>query len=249
MIDRPLSRHGRNIPVSVARRLIIDSMWASRKVPIIHVIRRVAIPNLVAVRRKLVERPAWPAIFGKAFAMVAAETPQLRRAFFRWPWPRFHEFPESTIAIAIDTQALGNTGVMTVRIRKPEAVPAKTLSADLRRATADPLASKSVRLMVKTSRYPFFIRRLLWWACVNIPRMRRHAIGTFGLTSVAHLGATLGRIISPASFVLTYGPLQDDGSLEVGLSFDHRIIDGALAARALARLEEILNSSILAELR
>jgi hypothetical protein len=35
----------------------------------------------------------------------------------------------------------------------------------------------------------------------------------------------------------------------VRLNFDHRIFDGALAARVLVRLEQVLNSSILDELR
>ena len=38
-------------------------------------------------------------------------------------------------------------------------------------------------------------------------------------------------------------------SLNVRLSFDHRIFDGALAGRALSRLDQVLNSSILDELR
>jgi len=32
------------------------------------------------------------------------------------------------------------------------------------------------------------------------------------------------------------------------LTFDHRVFDGALAGRALARLEEVLNTSVLEEL-
>ena len=46
--------------------------------------------------------------------------------------------------------------------------------------------------------------------------------------------------------------LRADGSLgqvTVRLSFDHRIFDGALAARVLTRLDRVLNSSILDELR
>jgi pyruvate/2-oxoglutarate dehydrogenase complex dihydrolipoamide acyltransferase (E2) component len=33
------------------------------------------------------------------------------------------------------------------------------------------------------------------------------------------------------------------------LNFDHRIFDGAFAARALTRLDQVLNSSLLQELR
>jgi hypothetical protein len=43
--------------------------------------------------------------------------------------------------------------------------------------------------------------------------------------------------------------MDSEGKLMVRLNFDHRIFDGALAARVLIRLEQVLNSSILDELR
>jgi pyruvate/2-oxoglutarate dehydrogenase complex dihydrolipoamide acyltransferase (E2) component len=43
--------------------------------------------------------------------------------------------------------------------------------------------------------------------------------------------------------------MDSEGRLMVRLNFDHRIFDGALAARVLARLEQMLNSAILEELR
>jgi hypothetical protein len=38
--------------------------------------------------------------------------------------------------------------------------------------------------------------------------------------------------------------MSDDGVLDVRVIYDHRVMDGATVARALARLEEILNSAI-----
>jgi pyruvate/2-oxoglutarate dehydrogenase complex dihydrolipoamide acyltransferase (E2) component len=44
-------------------------------------------------------------------------------------------------------------------------------------------------------------------------------------------------------------PADVDGNIVVRLTFDHRIFDGALAGRALSRLDQVLNSSVLEELR
>jgi hypothetical protein len=43
--------------------------------------------------------------------------------------------------------------------------------------------------------------------------------------------------------------LSADGSLAVRLHFDHRVLDGAPVARALAELEDVLRTEIVAELR
>jgi pyruvate/2-oxoglutarate dehydrogenase complex dihydrolipoamide acyltransferase (E2) component len=48
---------------------------------------------------------------------------------------------------------------------------------------------------------------------------------------------------------LNYGVIAPDGSVDVRLTYDHRVLDGATVARALADLERVLNCEILAELR
>jgi hypothetical protein len=48
---------------------------------------------------------------------------------------------------------------------------------------------------------------------------------------------------------LTYGPLDEQGHSLVTLLCDHRVLDGVLAARALAELEAALHGPIAAELR
>ena len=49
--------------------------------------------------------------------------------------------------------------------------------------------------------------------------------------------------------VLTYGVFSSDDGLDVRIIFDHRVIDGATVARALMRLEEMLNGPVAEELR
>ena len=74
-------------------------------------------------------------------------------------------------------------------------------------------------------------------------------MGGAGQSSAARWRTDLGTSRTPQPCLLSYGPADADGNVVVRLTFDHRVFDGALAGRALARLEEVLNSSILEELR
>ena len=55
--------------------------------------------------------------------------------------------------------------------------------------------------------------------------------------------------LSPLTTTLTYGVIGPDGSCDVRLVYDHRVLDGAVVARALARLEEELTGPVCDELR
>jgi hypothetical protein len=55
--------------------------------------------------------------------------------------------------------------------------------------------------------------------------------------------------LSPLTTLLNYGVMTGEGVLDVRIIYDHRVLDGATVARALGRLEEILNSVILEEVQ
>ncbi len=69
------------------------------------------------------------------------------------------------------------------------------------------------------------------------------------MTSVAAFGGGELHAISPGPFILSYGAVQGDGSIDVLIRWDHRITDAAPVARVLTRLERVLNTEIAAELR
>jgi pyruvate/2-oxoglutarate dehydrogenase complex dihydrolipoamide acyltransferase (E2) component len=48
---------------------------------------------------------------------------------------------------------------------------------------------------------------------------------------------------------LNYGQFEPDGTLDVRLTYDHRVLDGSTVARALVALEAVLHGEILAELK
>ena len=79
-------------------------------------------------------------------------------------------------------------------------------------------------------------------------RRRCHNFGTFGLSSVAAQGAGLLQLIPLPTSMLHYGLFTEASDLDVRLTWDHRVMDGAVAARILVELERTLQGQILAEL-
>jgi hypothetical protein len=69
------------------------------------------------------------------------------------------------------------------------------------------------------------------------------------VTSGAAYGAGELLALSPGPFILSYGVVKPDLTIDVVIRWDHRITDAALMARALARLEQVLNTEISVELR
>jgi hypothetical protein len=47
---------------------------------------------------------------------------------------------------------------------------------------------------------------------------------------------------------LTFGPISPEGLVRVRIIYDHRVCDGGVIAAALKRLEEVLNTDMVAEL-
>jgi hypothetical protein len=102
---------------------------------------------------------------------------------------------------------------------------------------------------LRISRLPRPLRRLVWAiGLYSDGACRGHFFGTFGISVVGSLGAAGLHILSPLTTTLNYGTFADDGGLDVRLTYDHRVLDGAPAARALADLEDVLHGDIRREL-
>lgn len=240
---------GRRIRLSPVRRIVCDFMHISRDVPTIPIERTMVLGRLVAARNAAPERLPWSAIFAKAYALAAAEMPVLRRAFVRFPTTQLYEYPESVASIAVERVYEGEPGVFVMRIRAPENLPLEAIGREIRNAAEAPVESiRSFKKLIMVSRLPRPIRLVLWWLALNVGRWRGNHVGTFGVSVVSAFGADVTHVRSPMTVLLNYGVIGADGTTTVRLVFDHRVLDGAVAARALVRLEGILNGPILEEL-
>jgi hypothetical protein len=240
---------GRAVPLSRPRRLICDLMHFAAGVPTVPVQRTMNLAPVVAARRSCSDRPPWTALFAKAFALVAADVPALRQAYCKFPWPHLYEYPHSVASIAVERDVDGSPAIFALRIKGPETRSLTELKDIVREATTAPVATiGSFQRALSVSGWPRLVRRAIWWLGLNIGRQRANYFGTYGISVYSALGAESLHPLSPLTVTLNYGVIAKDGTVVVRIIYDHRVLDGATVARALARLEQVLNTTICAEL-
>ena len=195
-------------------------------------------------------RPGWAAIFVKAFALVAKEQPILRTLYVKWPLPAFYELPRSVAMVAIARVEDGQDCVLPQKVTAPDEMSLADVDAMIRHAKDAPIEQvPAFRKILRTTRLPLPLRRLAWMIGLNFGRQRANWFGSFGVTSVAAYGPGELHALSPGPFILSYGVEKSDQTIDVVLRWDHRITDAALMAKALIRLEQVLNTEIAGELR
>ena len=241
---------GKAIPLSVQRRMIIDLLYFASGIPTVPVQKRMSLAPLVAARAACRERPRWTAIFTKAYALVAQEFPELRRAYVKIPWPHLYEYPVSKATIIIERDYHGEGAVLPISIKDPARQSLQDMGRQLQHATTAPVEDiRDFRRATQFTRLPRPLRRALWWIGLNIGRQRGNYFGTFAVSVYSGLNAESLHPLSPLTTLLNYGVMSRDGVLDVRIIYDHRVMNGARVARALVRLEEILNSAVLEEVR
>jgi hypothetical protein len=241
---------GRMIRLSVPRRIVIDLLYFARGIPTVPVQKRMSLGALVAARAACRERPRWTAIFTKAYALMAREFPEFRRAYVKIPWPHLYEYPASNATVIIERDYRGEPGLFSISIKEPARQSLRDIGRQIEHASTAPVEQiKDFRRMIQFTHLPRPLRRAFWWVCLNIGRQRGNYVGTFGVSVYSALNAESLHPLSPLTTLLNYGVMSGDGVLDVRIIYDHRVMDGAIVARALARLEEILNSTILEEVR
>jgi len=233
------------------RQNVIDLLHFSRKIPSIPVQRRMNLGPVVAARQLSQPRPSWTALFIKAYGRVCIEFPELRRAYLTFPFARIYEHPESAALVAVEREYEGSKALLFFQIRAPECESIARIDTRMKDARVMPLSAfHSFRMMRRTRWLPGFLRRFIWYMSLNLFGTRRvREFGTFGVSVYSSLGADSLHPISPLTTLLNYGPIAQDGSVDVRLIYDHRVMDGATIARALARLEAVLLTEIVDELK
>jgi len=196
------------------------------------------------------DRPRWTAIFVKAYALVASEFPEFRRAYVKFPWPSLYEYPLSNASIIVERDYGGELCLFSILIKDPSARSLHDIGRILHHATTAPVeAIKDFRRTMQFAALPRPVRRLLWWFGLNIGRQRSNFFGTFALSVYSALNAESLHPLTPLTTTLNYGVIDSEGKVTVRIIYDHRVVNGATVARALARLEEILNTALVDEIR
>jgi len=241
---------GRSLPLTPFRQVVVDLMHFSSKVPAVAMERRINLAPVIAARRAVAPHPAWCGLFARAFGMLGRDYPALRRCYLSCPWPHFYEHPHSVATLNVERQSPEEDVVLQMLVRCPENRSLADIDALVRRHKELPLDQLRVyRRSIALARTPWPLRRLVWWFSLNVRgRLRCHNFGTFGISSTASQGGGLLHIKPILTATLHYGLFDRDGSLDMRLSWDHRVFDGGMAARVLVDLEDVMNRVISAEL-
>jgi len=241
---------GRSIPLSLPRRLVSDLLSFAAKMPILPVQRPMQLGPLQAARAACPIRPSWVALFIKGFALTAQEFPELRRVYLEFPRPHLYEYQDSVAALTVERAIGAEPAVLVKRIDGPARLSISQIDEAIRHARTAPIEDvKDFRRALLVARLPQALRRMLIWLGLNVPRQRPKYFGTFCFTDLSPLGTESLRPLFPATVTLYYGAIAEDGTAVFRAAYDHRALDGATMARALTRLEQLLNGVVAAELR
>jgi len=244
-----MNMRGTSVRYSKMRGLLRDLLRAAAGMPLITVQRTMSLRRLVAAADACQQRPPWTAIFVKGYALVARDADELRRAYLGFPWARLYQYTHSVANIAVERSYEDDNIVFHVLVGHPAELSIVEIGTRIRRAQTGNVGElREFRRALRLAALPTPFRRITIWLGLNLGRRRSRFFGTFGLSTVAASGAELSNVIWPLGTVLSYGPFAADGTINVRLTFDHRVTDAATIARALARLETILNGAVADEL-
>jgi hypothetical protein len=236
--------------ISLPRRVIIDLMRASRGVPFVSLSRSLDVSELVGARALVARPPGWAAIFVKAFALVARDEPILRTLFTNLPWPSFYVLPCSVATVAVSRIVDGEECVLPQRVTEPEALALAEIDAQIRHAKDAPIDEVlHFRKVLLASKLPYPFSRISWLTGVLFGRQRGNYFGSFSVTGVAAYGGGELHALTPGPYILSFDVVAPDQSIKLLIKWDHRVTDGALIARTMTRLEQVLNGEISAEIR
>lgn len=236
---------------SLARRLIAELVHHARKVPSLPNGRDARLAAVAEARAALPAPPSWLAIFLRAYGLVAAEVPQLRQAWLPFPYARIYEHPHTECGVLIERDWDGEKAVLAAKVRAPEAMTLGQIDAHLKRFRDAPLESiTAFRQLRRLARLPWPLRRFFMWRLLNVSGYTRACrLGTALVSSLGQYGVEQMHPLTALTTYFSFGPVRADGSVRLLLVYDHRVFDGRTSARSLARVEEVLNTTLLGELR
>jgi hypothetical protein len=235
-------------PLPAGRGAVNDVALLARAIPLFPVDREMDLADLARARNAARPRIGWSAMFLKAYGLVAREMPLLRSWLTGGFRPRLATASESVATFAINRTDDGADRLFFARLPRPEATSLVAIQVFIDRHATAPL-DEVFRRQLELEMVPGWLRRtILGWNMRSASPKRPGRIGTFSMSSLA--GFQSGNHFHPTlcTTSLCQGPLDDVGRCRVTVIADHRVLDGVTVARALERLEQVLNGEIVAEL-
>lgn len=258
---RPGEEHTR-LPFLPIRRAYVDVLDAGRRKNLMHAFVQydVTAPRAViaAATARGEARPSFTAFMAHCVATAVSEQPRVQAYRRR---RRLIVFEDVDINMQVEAPHAGQQIVRSMILRGVQRMSVAEITAAIRAAQDDAVSRpdrhdaryRGTRAFVAVPRP---IRSLVWRVVLANPSWFKRFGGTVSLSAVGMFGGSggWGLVMTPPSLMVTVGgidrvPRFVDGRVEerqmlaVTVSFDHAVVDGAPAARFVARLGELVSAS------
>ena len=232
------------------RQLVIDTGRAAQRRHAIHGLFEVDVTSARAALRPHL----FTAFVIHCIATAVAEEPSVQA--YRDFRGRQIAFDEVDIGLPVEVEVEGTPFAFTHVLRDAARRTVEELHQEIHAVKSDPSLSPSVHRATWAHAYlllPGFVRVGLLGGLHRMPHRQRALAGTVGVTAVGMFGAgagwgiafqlhTLSIVIGGIAKrpILFQGRLVEREFLQLTVSADHDIVDGAPAARFVGRLRELL---------
>ncbi|MFN9852094.1 MAG: hypothetical protein ACK57P_09780 [Planctomycetota bacterium] len=229
--------------------MAIDIAHAAMRVPSFPVHRRMHLGDLEAARRQSPLKMGWAALLTSIYSQISQDIPELRDIYVEKPFPYLYRHPHPVASITIQRKDdRSSERLVWGRLQNAQQQPLEKIQKEIAGFTTAPIDS-FFRDGLAMERRPRLLRKLTWWILMQWSgRRRAKHLGTVSLSSLGGWGAMNAHYPLVTTTGLSMGPIQSNGSCEVILLCDHRVLDGALAAEVLSLLENRLQGEVLAAL-
>lgn len=245
------------LPYSKMRRAATANLRSFQRKPMVHGLIEV---DVAKARASLEEHKArsgeslsFTAFIIACVAKAVDENKSVQA--YRWGMTRLVVFDDVDVALVIERDIAGERVPLLYVIHAANRKSFQEIHHEIRAIQARDPEKSVLGFAALPFVPPVVFTRILYRALRTFPWLHKRVVGTVGVTAVGMFGKGGGWGIPTAasSLAITIGglapkPVVVDGRIVihevlcVTLSFDHRIIDGAPAARFTDRLRELIES-------
>jgi pyruvate/2-oxoglutarate dehydrogenase complex dihydrolipoamide acyltransferase (E2) component len=253
------------LPFSPEREVVVDAGYLGSRRHIIHGLVEVDVTKARELRGRLSAGDDTPisftAVIVASLARAVASNPKVQ-AYRDWR-RRLVVFHDVDVVTMIEPER--DRVAIPHIIREANRRTVRDISDEIRGIQAQPGSSEQRGALVKLApRVPRSVRLLFFWVVKKNPHWFKRLQGTVVVTSVGmfgkgggwgigflpthNLGLTVGGIVQKPG--VHEGQVEVREYLNLTISFDHDVVDGAPAARFTRRLIELIEqATVLEEIR
>lgn len=244
-------KRGKRLALSNGRRLIDDVTRIAARIPAVGISGQFDLKSLDKLRRQSRPKISWNVLYLKAYALVAAENPELGQVFVNFPWPHVYQHHSVVGMMTINREFEGNDRLFFARFNNPQLESLASIQEKYDHFRRTPVTDiRQFRHQIRFAKMPRLLRRLGWWVMFELwPEKRASHVGTIGMSFSGYRGVYGNQHLGPLTSILGIDPFPADGVARSVLTFDHRILDGIPAADVLQKIHQRLVGQVQTELQ